>query len=105
MTSEHRCIRPPAWWLGIIVTTSLTAYCVSRLALMGTAHATVLAIICATFPLMAWWEARRLRSRGYPKGADTVVIVATAALVALWGLTMYAAELAELAAGCGCPPQ
>jgi hypothetical protein len=102
MTSEHRLIRRPAWWIGIIVTTVLTAYCVFRLVSIGTANATLLAIICATFPLMAWWEARRLRGRGYPEAADTVVIVAAGALVALWGVVMYAAELAT---GCGCPPQ
>jgi hypothetical protein len=102
MASEHRWIRPPAWWLNIILSTMLAAYCVSQLALIGTTQATLLAMICASFPLLVWWEARRLRNRGYPEAANTLVIVGTCALVALSGLAMYTAELA---AGGGYPPQ
>jgi hypothetical protein len=105
MTNRSPSISPTVRWTAIILSTLSAATCVSLLAPIGTAHATILAIICASLPLAAWWEARRLRGLGYLEAADTLVLAALGALVALAGLAGYTAELAELATSCACPPR
>jgi hypothetical protein len=102
MTSDDRSIRPSARWLAIALNIVLAAYCVFLLASIGTARATFLAVVCASYPLVVWWEARTLRGRN-SEAADRLLIAATGVQLVLMTFASYAADLAKL--GAGCPPQ
>lgn len=102
MTSDDRTIRR---WLAIALSTVLAVYCVFLLASIGTARAFILAIVCGTFPLVAWLEARRLRGRNHSQVADNLLLTAAGVQLVLMMFVSYAAELAELATSCGYPPQ
>jgi hypothetical protein len=80
----------------------LAANCVFLLASIGTARATFLAVVCASYPLVVWWEARTLRGRN-SEAADRLLIAATGVQLVLMTFASYAADLAKL--GAGCPPQ
>ncbi len=79
----------------ILATVVLTGYCDYAIVPHGGAREWVLAGICTSFPLAAWWEASRLRRRGLPAAADAVVAWAFAAVLGFAFLAGYAADMRE----------
>lgn len=106
MKSEYPRLSPTAKWVAIMTTTLAAAACLSPLTRIGTTNATIQAIVCATLPLAAWWDARRLRRAGHPEAADTLVLAAMVTMVMLMGSAFYTANLAEQVELCtGYPPR
>jgi predicted PurR-regulated permease PerM len=103
MMTVNPIISTTSRWFAIALSIAFAMYCVFLLGSIGTARATILAIVCASHPLVAWLEARRLRGRGYPEAADSLVMTATGVQLVLLILVSYASDLAELSTGC--PPQ
>lgn len=106
MKSDCPRLSPTAKWVAILATTLAAATCLSPLTRIGTTNATIQAIVCASLPLAAWWDARRLRRAGHPVAADTLVLAAMVAMVTLMGFAFYTADLAEQVELCtGYPPR
>ncbi|HLT36884.1 MAG TPA: hypothetical protein VK034_11385 [Enhygromyxa sp.] len=71
----------------------LTGYCVFALLAGGSGRAWILAAVCASFPIAAWWEAANLRERGLAEAADAIVAWAFSAVLGFSLLVGYVVDL------------
>jgi hypothetical protein len=105
MTIDERRVQSGGRWIALALNVVFAVYCVAQFASIGTARAFIFAIAWGSLPLVAWYQASRLRGRGYAAGANTLLITTAGIQMMLGMLAMYTAELAEQAASCGCPPR
>jgi hypothetical protein len=98
-TSNERISRPIARWFAVGLAIVFAAAGAANFISIGTRQGNLWAIVLGAFPLAAWLEAAKVRSRGNHAVANQILMTGMTVQMVLWLLAMYAADLAE-ASGC-----